>query len=127
MFTGIVQAVGHVARLEPRGGDLRLHIEAGGLDLDDVRLGDSIAVSGVCLTAVALAGRGFAADVSNETLALTTLGDSPLRLSGSGQWVGSRLRFSGVAEAAPEHEAQLTNLLTLIGRRSGTRSIITVG
>ncbi len=74
MFTGIVQAVGHVARLEPRGGDLRLHIEAGGLDLDDVRLGDSIAVSGVCLTAVALAGRGFAADVSNETLALTTLG-----------------------------------------------------
>ncbi|BBD80790.1 riboflavin synthase [Aerosticca soli] len=74
MFTGIVQAVGHVARLEPRGGDLRLHIEAGGLDLDDVRPGDSIAVSGVCLTAVALAGRGFAADVSNETLALTTLG-----------------------------------------------------
>ena len=74
MFTGIVQAVGHVARLDPRGGDLRLHIEAGGLDLGDVGIGDSIAVSGVCLTAVALAGRGFAADVSNETLALTTLG-----------------------------------------------------
>ena len=60
-------------------------------------------------------------------VALTTLGDSPLRLSGSGQWVGARLRFSGVAEAAPEHEAQLSNLLTLIGRRSGARAIITVG
>ena len=63
----------------------------------------------------------------SPSVALTTQGNSPLRLSGSGQWVGSRLRFSGVAEAAPEHEAQLTNLLTLIGRRSGTRSIITVG
>jgi general secretion pathway protein N len=60
-------------------------------------------------------------------VALSTLGDSPLRLSGSGQWVGARLRFSGVAEAAPEHEAQLSNLLTLMGRRSGSRSIITVG
>jgi riboflavin synthase len=74
MFTGIVQAVGRVARLEPRGGDLRLHVEAGGLDLDDVASGDSIAVSGVCLTATALDARTFAADISRETLALTTLG-----------------------------------------------------
>ena len=74
MFTGIIQAVGRIARLEPRGGDLRLHVDSAALDLSDVALGDSIAVSGVCLTAVALGPRGFAADVSNETLALTTLG-----------------------------------------------------
>lgn len=74
MFTGIIQSVGRVARLEPRGGDLRLHVDTADLDLADVQLGDSIAVSGVCLTAVALSARGFAADVSNETLSLTTLG-----------------------------------------------------
>ncbi len=74
MFTGIIQAVGSIRRLEPRGGDLRLHVETGKLDLSDVALGDSIAVNGVCLTAVALPGDGFAADVSNETLSLTSLG-----------------------------------------------------
>ena len=74
MFTGIVQAVGRVARLEPRGGDVRLHVDTAGLDLADVQLGDSIAVSGVCLTAVTLEPHGFGADVSNETLSLTTLG-----------------------------------------------------
>lgn len=74
MFTGIVQSVGRVVRLEPRGGDLRLHLDTADLDLSDAQPGDSIAVSGVCLTAVALEARGFAADVSNETLSLTTLG-----------------------------------------------------
>jgi riboflavin synthase len=74
MFTGIIQTVGRVARLEPRGGDVRLHVDSADLDLGDVQLGDSIAVSGVCLTAISLAERGFAADVSNETLSLTTLG-----------------------------------------------------
>jgi riboflavin synthase, alpha subunit len=74
MFTGIIQAIGEVRRLEPRGGDLRLHIATGKLDLGDVALGDSIAVNGVCLTAVELPGDGFAADVSNETLSLTSLG-----------------------------------------------------
>ncbi len=74
MFTGILQTVGRIARLEPRGGDVRLHVDSTGLDLTDVQLGDSIAVSGVCLTAVTLAPHGFSADVSNETLALTTLG-----------------------------------------------------
>lgn len=72
MFTGIVQAVGRVAALEPRGEDVRLRIATGDLDLDDVVLGDSIAVSGVCLTAVELPGDGFWADVSGETLACTT-------------------------------------------------------
>jgi riboflavin synthase len=74
MFTGIIQSVGRIARLEPNGGDVRLHVDTGDLDLSDVQLGDSIAVSGVCLTAVTLEARGFAADVSNETLSLTTLG-----------------------------------------------------
>lgn len=60
------------------------------------------------------------------TLALSTL-DGDLQLSGSGQWVGERLRFAGEASAAPEREAALSNLLNIIGRRNGARSIITVG
>lgn len=75
MFTGIIQAVGEIATLEPKGGDLRLRVRTGKLDLSDVQLGDSIAVSGVCLTAVELPGDGFWADVSGETLAHTILGD----------------------------------------------------
>ena len=75
MFTGIIQAVGEIADLQQRGGDARLHVRTGGLDLDDVVLGDSIAVNGVCLTAVELPGDGFVADVSRETLSLTNLGE----------------------------------------------------
>lgn len=74
MFTGIIEAVGEVAELQSRGGDVRLRIRTGKLDLGDVALGDSIAVNGVCLTAVELPGDGFAADVSRETLSLTSLG-----------------------------------------------------
>lgn len=84
MFTGIIQAVGDVAALEPRGADVRLRIRTGKLDLADVRLGDSIAVNGVCLTAVDLPGDGFWADVSGETLARTNF--SELR-------VGSRVNL----------------------------------
>ena len=84
MFTGIIQAVGKVAALQQRGGDVSLRIRTGGLDLSDVALGDSIAVNGVCLTAVELPGDGFVADVSRETLSLTSLGDlesgSPVNL-----------------------------------------------
>ncbi len=74
MFTGIIHSVGRVLRLEPRSGDMRLQVDAGALDLADVALGDSIAVAGVCLTAIALDAGSFAADVSLETLAHTTLG-----------------------------------------------------
>lgn len=74
MFTGIIQAVGRIAALEPKGVDMRLYVQTGKLDLTDVSLGDSIAVSGVCLTAVDLPGDGFWADVSNETLQRTVLG-----------------------------------------------------
>ena len=74
MFTGIIAAIGEVAELQQRSGDVRLRIRTGKLDLGDVELGDSIAVNGVCLTAVELPGDGFAADVSRETLSLTCLG-----------------------------------------------------
>lgn len=74
MFTGIIQSIGQIQRLEPCGGDVRLTIDTGKLPLDNVAIGDSLAVNGVCLTAVALTGRSFAADVSRETLSLTTLG-----------------------------------------------------
>jgi riboflavin synthase len=74
MFTGIIESIGKIAKMEKRGGDVRLHIATGKLDLSDVALGDSIAVNGVCLTAVVLPGDGFVADVSNETLSLTSVG-----------------------------------------------------
>jgi riboflavin synthase len=75
MFTGIIQARGAIGQIEPIGGDVRLHIRTGTLSLDGVALGDSIAVSGACLTVISLDSTGFAADVSNETLTCTTLGD----------------------------------------------------
>ena len=75
MFTGIVQDIGRVQALEARGGDVRLVIAAQRLDLSAARVGDSICVQGCCLTATAVQARTFAADVSRETLALTTLGE----------------------------------------------------
>lgn len=75
MFTGIIEAVGTVAALEACGADARLRVATGALDLADVAVGDSIAVSGVCLTAVSLPGDGFWADVSGETRARTMLAD----------------------------------------------------
>jgi len=74
MFTGLVQAVGSIAASEVRGGDRRLRIATGSLDIADLQLGESVAVNGVCLTVVAFDGAHFEADASNETLALTTLG-----------------------------------------------------
>ena len=71
MFTGIVTAVGRVIEAVPGPGGQKLRIGAGGLPLDDVSIGDSIAVSGVCLTVVALHANAFEVDVSNETLACT--------------------------------------------------------
>ncbi len=84
MFTGIIQAIGRITSMQDQGGDMRLGIDTGKLDLSDVELGDSIAVNGVCLTAVELPGNGFVADVSRETLSLTSLGNlktgSPVNL-----------------------------------------------
>jgi riboflavin synthase len=90
MFTGIIKGIGRVAALEQRGGDTRLVINRGDTDLGSVALGDSIAVSGVCLTAAELEGNRFAADVSQETLSLTTLGALE---------VGSRVNLEGALRA----------------------------
>ena len=91
MFTGIVQAVGTIARVEPRGADLRMHIDAAALRLDDVEIGDSICVSGVCLTAVGIEGARFTADLSVETLSRTTLGSLA---TGAGVNLEKSLRLS---------------------------------
>jgi len=74
MFTGIIQAVGSIVSLEQRGGDMRLGVQGGKLTMDDVNLGDSIAVSGVCLTVIEKTAQGFFADVSGETLQRTIIG-----------------------------------------------------
>jgi riboflavin synthase len=84
VFTGIIQAVGKIAQIEQREGDVRLTVATADLDLSDAQLGDSIAVSGVCLTAIELNEKQFVADVSVETLTATTLGrikvGSPINL-----------------------------------------------
>jgi riboflavin synthase len=71
VFTGIIEAVGHVTEIKSTPGGVRMAIDAGALLLADVKSGDSIAVDGVCLTVVALAGRQVEFDVSRETLACT--------------------------------------------------------
>ena len=77
MFTGLIQGVGTLIACEALGGDARLRIGVGTLPFDEVQLGESVAVNGVCLTVAACSAGGFQADVSPETLALTTLGELP--------------------------------------------------
>jgi riboflavin synthase len=74
LFTGIIQAMGWVRELRPKGGDVEMMVNTGTLDLSTAAIGDSIAVSGACLTVTRLEAGGFAADVSRETLDKTTLG-----------------------------------------------------
>lgn len=74
MFTGIIQATGKVINLQRKGGDARISIDTGKLDLSDTTPGDSIAVNGVCLTAVSVNQHSFEADVSAESLSRTALG-----------------------------------------------------
>ena len=87
MFSGIVQGVGSVAGIESTGADRRFRFDTGGLKLEDVSIGESICVNGVCLTVVACAGSSFEADASTETLSCTTLGrlaiGSPVNLEKS--------------------------------------------
>jgi riboflavin synthase len=108
MFTGIVQEVGRVERREERGGDVRLTIAVAALDLARINEGDSICVQGCCVTALAIAGMRFQADLSRETLALTTLGElregSPVNLEPAlrvGDALGGHLvsgHVDGIAE-----------------------------
>jgi riboflavin synthase len=78
MFTGIIEGVGRLTRRDLIAGDARLVIDVGTLPFGLVRLGESIAVNGACLTVVAFDASSFQADASNETLALTTLGALPI-------------------------------------------------
>jgi riboflavin synthase len=74
MFTGIIKSIGKVIAIDSLGGDSRLHMDTGVLAMESLTLGDSIAVNGVCLTVIDLGPKTFAADISQETLGLTTLG-----------------------------------------------------
>ena len=80
MFTGIIESVGRIVSIDPRGGDVRMHIEAQDGYLADTALGDSVAVSGICLTVREKTALGFTADLSVETLQATS----------SGTWVVGR-------------------------------------
>ncbi len=71
MFTGIIEATGKIVELTQKQGDLAIRIQSNNLDMKDVKLGDSIATNGVCLTVVAKHSDGFSADLSNETISLT--------------------------------------------------------
>jgi len=73
MFTGIIESLGSIESIEDKGGDARFWINAGKLDMSDVQQGDSIAMNGVCLTAIELRPDAYCADVSGETLSLTSL------------------------------------------------------
>jgi riboflavin synthase len=90
MFTGIVQGVGTVRAIEPHEGDVTVVFDTAGVTLADIEPGGSIAVSGVCLTATRFDASSFAADVSRETLSLTTLGN---------QVVGSRVNLEKALRA----------------------------
>jgi riboflavin synthase len=78
MFTGIVEATGKIALLQKKQGDLAIRIQSKNLDMSDVKLGDSIATNGVCLTVVDKHIDGFSADLSNETISLTGFADYAL-------------------------------------------------
>jgi riboflavin synthase len=71
MFTGIIQTIGQIERITPMGEDLKLNIACADLDMQDVKTGDSIAVNGVCLTAISVSKSHFEAHVSKETLSVT--------------------------------------------------------
>ena len=75
MFTGIIAAVGKIEAIQQTAGDARICIDVGKLNMADVQLGDSIAANGVCLTVIEMKAHSYCADVSAETLSLTTLGD----------------------------------------------------
>lgn len=74
MFTGIIEAEGSIQKIQPMNGDARFTIGVGKLDMNDVQLGDSIACNGVCLTAIEFSDDYYIADVSAESLKVTTLG-----------------------------------------------------
>ncbi|MFA5679491.1 MAG: riboflavin synthase [Pseudomonas sp.] len=118
MFTGIIETLGTVTALENRGGDVRLTIDGTGLDMTDVSLGDSIAVNGVCLTVVEMSDTGFAADVSGETLRLTSIGQLAQ---------GSRVNLEKAMRSGDRFGGHMVSghvdgLAEVVSRRSDARS-----
>ena len=125
MFTGIVQAVGTIEALTPLQGEMRggvrLAVEAGGLELSDVQIGDSICVQGACLTVVAIEGETLSFDVSRETLDCTTGLAQPGRVNletslGLGDKLGGHLvtgHVDGVGEVLAFEPAGESVLLRL--------------
>lgn len=81
MFTGIIQTVGQIERVTPMGDDVKLNINCTGLDMQDVKIGDSIAVNGVCLTAITFDESHFEAHVSKESLSVTIGLDKPIAVN----------------------------------------------
>ena len=75
MFTGIIESTGTLKSITEIGGDIRLAIESDNLDFSDVKLGDSIASNGICLTVVEMSNNSYSVDVSRETLAKTAMGN----------------------------------------------------
>ncbi len=119
MFTGIVTDIGTIAALEARDGDLRLVVSVTRLPLDRTAVGDSIAVSGVCLTVTELRGRNFAADVSRETLNMTTLG---------GLTAGSRVNLEAALRAGDPLGGHLVSghvdgVAEVVGAEADARSL----
>lgn len=120
MFTGIVQAVGKVVSLEDHGSDRRVMLHAGDLDLTSVNLGDSVCVSGVCLTASMVGEHQFAADLSAETLSRTTFAE--LR-------IGDRVNLEKALMAQTPLGGHLVmghvdGVGKITGRRQGGRSVL---
>lgn len=123
MFTGIVQDVGSIRARAARGGDMRLTIAVKTLDLKRIAEGDSICVQGVCLTALAITENAFEADVSAETLSLTTLGSlevgSPVNLEPAlraGDPLGGHLvsgHVDGIGEVVSVHDDARSLRLTI--------------
>lgn len=119
MFTGIVAAVGKIMQAEQREKGLRLSIDAGALSLSDVKIGDSIAVNGVCLTAIALRGSEFVVDVSQETIDCT-IGLGVEWTAARGNHDGANGHATGAAAAMdPIGQVNLEKSLTLADRLGG--------
>jgi riboflavin synthase len=119
MFTGIVQAVGEVRAITPRGGDIELLFGVSTLNLEGVAIGDSISVSGCCLTVTRLTGDSFAADASLETLQVTTLGRWR-----TGQRVNlERALRAGDALGGHYVTGHVDGLATVVGTAADARSL----
>jgi riboflavin synthase len=137
MFTGIVQDIGEVRARVPRGGDVRLTIGVKSLDLSRTAEGDSICVQGVCLTALAITPSAFEADVSAETLSLTTLGTlaigSPVNLEPAlraGDPLGGHLvsgHVDGLGEVVSTHEEARSLRVTIAAPQALARFIAQKG